>query len=321
MPILEVKNLTITYKIGFKDFDAVKDVSFGLDSGDTLAIVGESGSGKTTLALSILGLLPRNAKVRSGKILFKGQNVLEFTRDQWNTVRWKKISMIFQASMSALDPVKKVGDQLIELYRYHNRKVGKEEVKRKVEEIVKMVDLSPKVLNLYPHELSGGMKQRVIIASSLLLEPELLIADEPTTALDVITQAEILSLIKKIADEKNIALMFITHDLNLVSQICKRILIMYGGLDVEQGVLMDVISNPLHPYTKHLIDSLFEIEKGQLVQGKRDQMPFISPYGCPFEPRCAFSRRECKLNYPIPIISNSRTVRCVIYEGGEIGRN
>jgi peptide/nickel transport system ATP-binding protein len=315
-PLLEVKNLTISYKIKSKIVDVVKDVNFKLNKGDRLAIVGESGSGKTTLALAILGLLPKNAVVKSGEILFNGINLLKLTSNQWRDIRWRKIAMIFQASMNGLDPVMKIGDQLIELYIYHNKYSSKEDVKEKIVEIIKKVNLSPTVLNLYPHELSGGMKQRIIIASSLLLNPDLLIADEPTTALDVITQSEILSLIKRISEERNITLMFITHDISLASLLCKKVLIMYGGTNMEEGELREVISNPLHPYTKHLISSLLEIENGTLTQSKKDLSTYISFSGCPFNLRCPYSDDICKISYPKPIMvnDNSRIVRCFLYK-------
>ncbi|WP_338598429.1 ABC transporter ATP-binding protein [Sulfolobus tengchongensis] len=316
MALLEVKDLTVSFKLGSKYYDVVRNLSFQVEKGDSLAIVGESGSGKTTAAMAIMGLLPRNAIVKSGSILFNGVDLVKLSKDEWGSIRWKRIAMVFQASQNALDPVKKIGDQLVELYKYHNKNSNKEDAITKVYEVLKMVNLDPSTFKLYPHELSGGMKQRVVIAASLLLDPELLIADEPTTALDVITQAEILLLLRKIIKEKGLSLIFITHDISLASTLCNKIVIMYGGSDMEQGSLKEIITSPLHPYTKHLLRSLTELEEGRLILDKKRNNKVLEfedqkINGCPFFSKCPEATEKCSGHLPKRIDLRNRKIRCI----------
>src|SRR5579872_4143280 len=256
MVLLSINNLGIAYKIGNEYLDAVRDASFDVEQGDSVALVGESGSGKSTIGLSILGLLPKNAKLTTGEILFEGNNIRTLSREEIRALRWKEISMIFQGSMNALDPIFKIGDQMKELLEYHEKGITKIEVHEKSEGIVTKVGLKPSVLNLYPHELSGGMKQRVVIALALLLKSKLLIADEPTTALDVTTQAEIVELLIQLKSEYKMSMIFITHDLSLVESLCEQVVVMYGGTVMERGKTASVFSSPLNPYTKALVGSV-----------------------------------------------------------------
>ncbi|WP_168364276.1 ABC transporter ATP-binding protein [Metallosphaera hakonensis] len=312
MALLEVENLSVSYLTDGSYVDAVRDVSFTVEKGDSLAIVGESGSGKTTLAMTLMGLLPVTARVTSGRVTFDGTDLLKLKEEELRRVRWRKMGMVFQASQNALDPVRKVGQQLVELYRYHTKST-KEEARGEVLRALESVNLDRSVANLYPHELSGGMKQRVVIAAAILLDPKLLIADEPTTALDVVTQAEILLLLKRVVRERELTLIFITHDLNLVSVLCKRIMVMYGGTDMEQGTLEDVVASPSHPYTAHLLGTLEGLEEGKLVLGTHRE---VIKGGCPFYSRCPEAVDYCRVRFPDRREIGPRSVRCLL-RGGE----
>lgn len=311
MELLEIRNLNVVYTIKSRETIAIRDLSFTVKKGDSVAIIGESGSGKTTLALSLMRLLPDNAKVKSGEILLEGKDILSLKKEELRKIRWRKISMIPQASQNALDPLKKIGDQLIELYLYHNRGASKEEAIDRIISNLKEVNLGEHVMAMYPHELSGGMKQRVIIASSLLFNPEILIADEPTTALDVITQAEILSLIRKIVRERGITLLFISHDISLSKTLCNRMIVMYRGTDVEQGDLNDILLSPIHPYTEMLIETLKSLEEGKLPN-KRLNSDFDNLIGCPFLPMCDIAISKCSQFFPLKYKLGHRIVRCFV---------
>jgi oligopeptide/dipeptide ABC transporter ATP-binding protein len=317
--LLSIRKLGIAYEIGGNYYEAVRDVSFDLDEGDSVALVGESGSGKTTAGLAILRLLPRNARITSGEILFGGKDISNLDRKGLRQLRWKQISMIFQGSMNALDPIFKVGDQMVELLRYHE-KLSKDEARRKSTEYLSSVGLKPNVLELYPHELSGGMKQRVVIALSLLLNSKLLIADEPTTALDVTTQAEIVALLLRLKEERNMSLIFITHDLALVPNLCKNVVVLYGGTSMERGAISKIFSNPANPYTSALIGSVLTFERKNLtiIPGDPPNIRNMPP-GCPFNPRCQSVFFECNKVFPAEYDVNDTKVRCLLYENNSRG--
>ncbi|BBD73556.1 dipeptide/oligopeptide/nickel ABC transporter ATP-binding protein [Sulfodiicoccus acidiphilus] len=313
MPLLDVRELTVAYVSDGREVEAVRDLSFSVEKGESLAVVGESGSGKTTLAMTLMGLLPKEARVKRGDVVFDGVSLLSLGKEELRRIRWRRMSMIFQASQNALDPVRKVGNQLVELYTYHNRGARKEEAVNRAIETLSTVNLAPSVMDMYPHELSGGMKQRVVIAASLLLEPELLLADEPTTALDVVTQAEILLLIRKVVKERGLTLLFITHDVGLVASLCDRVMVMYGGTDMEQGPLREVLSRPAHPYTERLIKTLRGLEEGRL---ELEDVKREVTGGCPFLSRCPDAVDRCYREFPSRREKGKVEVRCFV-RGGE----
>ncbi|HZW57991.1 MAG TPA: ABC transporter ATP-binding protein [Nitrososphaerales archaeon] len=312
-PLLSVQNLSIAYRIREKYYEAVRDVSFDLDEGESVALVGESGSGKSTIGLSILGLLPKNARITSGRILFGGKSLGDLSREEMRTLRWKQISMIFQGSMNSLDPIFKVGDQMVELLRFH-KGMSKQEAKTISAEFIQSVGLKPSALDLYPHELSGGMKQRVVIALALLLNSNLLIADEPTTALDVTTQAEIVALMLRLKASHNMSMIFITHDLSLVPNLCSKVVVLYGGASMERGPISEVFSKPMNPYTKALINSVLTLERKDTMPIPGDPPTLRSmPNGCPFSPRCASAFLECESVFPEEYNVSNAKVRCLLY--------
>jgi peptide/nickel transport system ATP-binding protein len=301
--LLEVKNLIMYYETERGMVRAVDDVSFVLGKGRTLGIIGESGCGKTSLAFTIMKVLPKNARLIGGQILFQGMDLTKLPRDELNRIRWKKISMIFQSAMNALNPVRRVEDQLVDALRV-NATISNETAKKRVKEMFDLVGLSYATMKSYPHELSGGMRQRVVIAMSLLCNPELVIADEPTTALDVTLQDQIIHEIKHLQKELNIAMILITHNIAVVAETCERVDVMYGGKIVESGDVISIFKNSCHPYTRALLSS-FPSLRGPM----RD---FISlpgnppsllnpPLGCRFAPRCASSRKICSEQNP-PLI-------------------
>ncbi|OGS43850.1 MAG: hypothetical protein A2539_06270 [Elusimicrobia bacterium RIFOXYD2_FULL_34_15] len=249
--ILEIKNLSVEYQVGKKIIPALKNVSVSLNRNDSLGIIGESGSGKSTLGLSILDILPKEAKISSGEILFHNQNIFRLNKKELQNLRGGKISVIFQDPLSSLNPVIKISEQLRETLKVHNE----DSSDNKIKELLEMVQLGnfDRIKNSYPHQLSGGMRQRIMIAQALASRPEILIADEPTTALDVTIQKEILELLKKLIKEFDLTMIFITHNFGIVYDICSRIAVMYNGEIVEEGKTSEIMKIPKHPYTKALI--------------------------------------------------------------------
>ena len=312
--LLSIKDLGIAYKVGDRFYDAVRDVNFDLGEGDSVGLVGESGSGKSTIGLSIIGLLPKNAKVTAGKIFFQDKDILALSKEEIRGLRWKDISMVFQGSMNALDPIFKVGDQMTELLRFHEG-ISKQAAIAKSEEFLGKVGLKASVLNLYPHELSGGMKQRTLIALALLLRSKLLIADEPTTALDVTTQAEIVELLVKLKSEYKMSLIFITHDLSLVANLCNQVVVLYGGTSMERGNASRIFSNPMNPYTKALIGSVltFDRKDASTIPGDPPNLKTM-PLGCPFNPRCSSAFAQCTTSLPREYQVRDSKVRCLLYQ-------
>lgn len=294
--ILEIKNLHVHYVTEDEVVKAVNGVSLEIKKGDSLGLVGETGAGKTTTALSIIQLIPDPpGMIVDGEINFNGKNLLFNTEKENKQLRGNGISMIFQDSMTALNPIMRVGDQLSEVVMTH-KKVGKEEAKRQVIELLETVGVKADRYYDYPHQFSGGMKQRVLITMALLCNPELLIADEPTTALDVTIQAQVLELIKQLRQTYNMSLLLITHDLGVVAETCNRIAIMYAGEIVEIGTVEEVYTNPQHPYTKGLFESTPKLEEDQdtlfQIEGSLAN-PADLPEGCFFHPRCSFKQDIC----------------------------
>lgn len=301
MSILDVKNLSVIYKSNNKEVLAVDDVSFSIEKGDAIGIVGESGSGKSTMAMAILKLLPSKTSIVTGSVGFMGQEILEMPIAEFNKLRWKKISVVFQKSMNALSPTHKIGQQMEDIYRIHEEKATKDQIKERILKLIKLVNLSDRVYNLYPHELSGGMLQRTSIALSLLHQPPLIILDEATTALDVVTQGQILTEIKKLEKEIDMTRIMITHDISVVANSCKKVAVMYAGRMMEIGPIKDVIANPIHPYTQGLIKAYPALRGAKEdLKSIPGALPDLSKRvaGCIFAPRCPKAQDICKSSRP-----------------------
>jgi len=311
--VLEVKNLVVRYFTRMGDVKAVNDVSFSLKRGETLGLVGESGCGKTTLGLSLMRLLPRNGRIERGEILLEGEDIIKMDETLLRSIRWKKISMIFQGAMNALNPVFPVGDQVAEVLMLHE-KVTKEEAYEIVRELFLQVGLDVSRMKDYPHQLSGGMKQRVVIAMALALNPTIVIADEPTTALDVTIQAQILDLLNKLKRRYGLSMIYITHDLAVIAEISDRVAVMYAGYMVEIADVVKLFKKPIHPYTKGLIASVPTIRRAKerkLISIPGAPPNLISPPpGCPFAPRCPFAKDVCREELPEPVMMDGHLVRC-----------
>lgn len=302
MSLLELKDVNVQYILKNKKILACQHIDLTIEERDSIGIVGESGSGKSTLANAILQLLPPKITNVEGEILFEGKDLLKCTREELNDLRWKELSVVFQKSMNALSPVHKVGKQMEDVYRIHEPNATKEEIRSRVYELFKVVNLSDRVYELYPHELSGGMMQRVSIALSLLHNPKLLILDEATTALDVVTQSQILSEIMNLEETMNLTRIMITHDVSVVASTCKKIAVMYAGCLMETGMVEDVLVNPKHPYTQGLLKSFpsFKGEKNDL-RGIPGSLPDLSieQTGCVFADRCPYANERCHNEKPV----------------------
>ena len=301
MALLEVENLSVGYQTRKGLLRAVEGVSFSLEEGRSLGFVGESGCGKTTLGMALMGLLPPNGNITGGRIILQGEDLLQKSKEEMRRIRWKRISMIFQAAMNALNPVHRVQDQIAEAIFTHNPMLSKEEVLKKVEGLFQLVNLSKNRLRDFPHQYSGGMKQRAIIAMALACNPKLIIADEPTTALDVIVQHQILEETKNLQKELNISIIFISHDISIVADVCNDIGIMYAGQLVEYGTREEVFENPMHYYTRALLSSYPTLtgEKKKLLPIPGESPNLIGPpSGCRFCDRCDAAGSSCTLGAP-----------------------
>lgn len=302
MHLLDVQELTMYYLIERRGWvKAVDRVSFHIDKGEALGLVGESGCGKSSLGITILRILPYNARILGGKVILEGRDVLSIPEEQFRKeVRWKKISMVFQGAMNALNPVMKIGDQIAEAIMIHEN-VSKKEAIERAKQLLKLVGIDPSRVNHYPHEFSGGMRQRAMIAMALACNPALLIADEPTTALDVIVQAQVLKLIRDIQQQVGISTLLVTHDLSIVAELCDKVAVMYAGKIVEYGSTNEVYYKPRHPYTYKLLGAM------PSVKGKKRRLEFIPgappdllepPPGCRFHPRCPYAIEICSKEEP-----------------------
>ncbi len=315
-PILEVRGLTTELRTEEGRFKAVDDVSFDLYPGEVLGIVGESGCGKSMTALSILGLVPRPpARIVAGEVRFEGRDLLRLGERELRRLRGAAIAMIFQEPMTSLNPVFTVGEQLVETLRHHERLGQRAARERAVELLAKVGIPSPaERLDAYPHELSGGMRQRVMIAMALSCNPKVLLADEPTTALDVTIQAQILDLLERLQAELGMAVVIITHDLGIVAEFAQRVLVMYAGRVVEEGPVEAIFEHPAHPYTRGLLASLPDLEGGterlQAIPGSVPQLGALGP-GCRFAPRCPLAGPECRALDPPLRRAGGRAVACL----------
>ncbi len=316
MSILEINNLNLSFIVGGKEYQALYDVSLTLDEGKMLAIVGESGSGKTITAMSVLKLLPSNAKILSGEVIYKNRNLLALPEKEMQKIRGKEIALIPQDPMTSLNPLFTIGSQLLEIIEIHQGLRGEEANKLAVEalEMVQIPNAKER-LKAYPHEFSGGMRQRVIIAMALACNSQIIIADEPTTALDVTVQAQIMELIKQIQKEMKTSFIFISHDFGLVYEAADVVSVMYAGRIVESSPARELFKNPKHPYTKALINSLpdFNTQKLIPIDG---QPPSIKDNftGCPFEPRCISKIDICKNCFPSQKEINETLINCHLYK-------
>ena len=314
MALLEVNNLDVRFAVRGGDLNALQKISFALDKGERLGLVGESGAGKSVAAFSILGLIARPGYIAGGEVLFEGRNLAAMGERELRQIRGNRISMIFQDPMMTLNPVLTIGTQMVEALKAHRRISTRAAREIALAKLRKVYIPSPeKRLGQYPHELSGGMRQRVIIAIALLLDPEIIIADEPTTALDVTIQAEIMALLLELCEQENVALMLITHDLGVVSQVTQRMLVMYSGRIIERGPTKEIINDAQHPYTQGLINALPQMgEPGRRLFQIPGSMPSLShiPTGCPFHPRGQFATDICSREMPEYVASGNVDVAC-----------
>ncbi|MBQ3201332.1 MAG: ABC transporter ATP-binding protein [Clostridia bacterium] len=320
IPELKVENLVVEYVTEDAVVHAVNDVSFEVPKGSTMGLVGETGAGKTTTALSIMKLLPDPpAKLVSGKIEFAGEDIVPYSEKQMDALRGSTVSMVFQDPMTSLNPVLTVGDQIAEVIRRHQR-VSKLEARTKAKEMLELVGISGDRAGEYPHQFSGGMKQRVIIAIALACNPKILIADEPTTALDVTIQAQVLSMMRDIKHKFDTAMILITHDLGVVADICDTVAIMYAGRIIEYGKIEEIFDDFKHPYTEGLFGSLPNLQKRhEKLKPIKGLMPDPSdlPTGCYFHPRCKYATAECAKRQPKKTyLSDTHYVECLAYEEG-----
>ena len=310
--LLDIHDLEVKFALRTGDIIAIDGVNLTLDKGETLGLVGESGAGKSVTGFSILNLISKPGYISKGKIIFNGDEISSYSDKKMREIRGNKISMIFQDPMMTLNPVFTIGTQMIETLLAHKNISKKEAVNIALEKLKKVQIPSPETrLGQYPHELSGGMRQRIIIAIALLTDPQLIIADEPTTALDVTIQAEIMDLLQELCKTDNMSLILITHDLAVVSQVTEKIAVMYAGKIIESGPTNKVISNPQHPYTKGLINSIpGSIKPGEKLQQIPGMMPTLSeiPSGCAFNPRCTEKKEICVTTVPEPIKTNAGTM-------------
>lgn len=323
-PVLDIKDLRVVYKTDLETVEAINGISMQIGKGKTFGLVGETGAGKTTTALSILRLLPATTgRVLEGEIKFNGENLLEMNEGMMRAVRGNLISMVFQDPMSALNPVYTVGEQIGEAIRLHNPDYTKEQVEARVEEMLELVSIPARRKVEYPHQFSGGMKQRVVIAMALSCEPELLIADEPTTALDVTIQAQVLAMIRELRDRLGTAMLMITHDLGIVAQTCDDVGIMYAGEIVESGTVEDIFKgDEHHPYTVGLFDSIPNLssraKRLKPIPGLMPD-PTALPKGCVFAERCPNCMDICKECRPEAYQNGTHTLRCHLFDSKMTG--
>lgn len=322
--LLSIENLNIKFKSKKTYTKVVTDVSFDIKKGEILGLVGESGCGKTITSLSIPGLLPKDAIVENGKIIFDGHNIMDFNEKELTEIRGNRISFIFQEPSTSLNPLMTVGNQILENIVIH-KKISKEEAKKSVISLMKKVGLSDteNMYKKYPHELSGGQKQRIVIAAAVSCNPALIIADEPTTALDVTIQAGILELLKELNAEYGSSILFISHDLALVNQMCDRIIVMYAGFIIEFSEAENIISSPLHPYTNGLIKSIpTESKKGKKLYSVEGRVSHLreNEKKCPFVSRCTIAQDICFKSVPeLRELIPGHFVRCFLAKGDKNG--
>ena len=324
VPILEVKNLVMNYETKTGMVSAVEDVSFTLPKGHSLGLVGESGCGKTSVALTLMRLAANNARVLGGEVKLDGENLLELSDEEMRQRRWDDISMVFQGAMNSWNPVYTVGDQIREAMDLHwDPKPSAAEARAKTEELFELVGLNPEIIDRYPHEFSGGMKQRAVIAMALSCDPKLIIADEPTTALDVIVQEQILEELRKIQHDLGMSIIYISHDIAVIAEITDLMGVMYAGKLVEFGDTADIFARPRHPYSWLILSSTPSITgpRRQLAPLKGEPPNLLDPpSGCRFHPRCPFASQQCvDEEPPLEEIEPGHSIACWNYEQVPVG--
>lgn len=312
-PVLKVVDLTLRYSTRQGEVKAVEEVSFELAKGQSLGLVGESGCGKTSAANSLMRLLPDNARLVKGQVLLNGTDLLSLSDEEVRRFRWRRIAMVFQAAMNSLDPVYKVGQQVIEAIETHGVETTIDDAEDRVARLFRLVGLDPQLMERYPHEFSGGMRQRAVIAMALSCDPDVIIADEPTTALDVIVQDRILRELKGIQEKLRMSVIYITHDMAVVAEVTDRIGVMYAGRLVEFGNTSDVFRAPMHPYTAALMSSFPSVSGEKRPLGSLSGEPpnlLDPPPGCAFHPRCAYATELCRRENPPQVSRGVQWAAC-----------
>ncbi|MGJ4953590.1 ABC transporter ATP-binding protein [Bradyrhizobium sp. HKCCYLS20291] len=317
-PVLSVRNLHVEFETRRGTLRAIDGVSWDIAKGEVLGVVGESGAGKSVTGLAVIGLIDPPGRISGGEILLSGRRIDNLPPEEMRKVRGKRIGMIFQDPLTSLNPLYRVGDQIIETIKTHTNLTDQQARKRAIDLLAEVGIPAPeKRIDGYPHEFSGGMRQRVVIALALCAEPELIIADEPTTALDVSVQAQIISLIKRLGRDHGTAVMLVTHDMGVIAETCDRVAVMYAGRVAEIGPVQEVIKNPLHPYAKGLMGAIPTLasEESRLVQIP-GAMPRLSaiPAGCSFNPRCGAAFERCRIDRPEPLRQGTQAVACHLYD-------
>jgi peptide/nickel transport system ATP-binding protein len=317
--LLDVKNLSVNYINSDKPpARAVEDISFNLKEGELMGLVGESGCGKTTLMLALLRLLPAAGQIVTGHVLFNGNDLTQVSEEELNKIRWKDISIVFQGAMNALNPVRTVGDQVAEAILKHMPGFPPDKLQSRVTELLDLVGIAADHKDHYPHQYSGGMRQRAMIAMALACDPKVVIADEPTTALDVMIQAQILELLDSLRKKLGLAIIFVTHDLGVVAEICDKVLVMYGGVTAEYAGVDIIYNEPRHPYTQEMIKAFPDITKPKKkltsIPGYPPRLEALPP-GCRFAPRCPAVFDRCKTEQPIlHNLGNAHFASCHLVE-------
>ncbi|XUM20103.1 ABC transporter ATP-binding protein [Bradyrhizobium oligotrophicum S58] len=317
-PVLSVRNLQVEFATRRGTLRAIDGVSYDIAKGEVLGVVGESGAGKSVTGLAVIGLIDPPGRISGGEIQLSGLRIDNLPPEEMRKVRGKRIGMIFQDPLTSLNPLYRVGDQIVETIRTHTNLTEQQARKRAIDLLAEVGISAPeKRIDGYPHEFSGGMRQRVVIALALCAEPELIIADEPTTALDVSVQAQIISLIKRLGRDHGTAVMLVTHDMGVIAETCDRVAVMYAGRVAEIGPVQEVINNPLHPYAKGLMGAIPTLagEEKRLVQipGSMPRLSAIPP-GCSFNPRCSFAFDRCRVDRPEPLRHGTQAVACHLYD-------
>ena len=320
-PVLSVRNLQVEFTTRRAVLHAIDDISFDIAKGEVLGVVGESGAGKSVTGMAVIGLIDPPGRIAGGEIRLWGMRIDNLSPEELRQVRGKRIGMIFQDPLTSLNPLYRIGEQLIETIRTHTNLSEKAARNRAIYLLTEVGIPAPeKRIDSYPHEFSGGMRQRVVIALAICAKPELIIADEPTTALDVSVQSQIISLIKRLGRDYGTSVMLVTHDMGVIAETCDRVAVMYAGRIAEIGPVKDVVHNPLHPYTKGLMGAIPKLDgdSARLVQIP-GSMPRLSaiPQGCSFNPRCAFAFDRCRVERPEPIQHGAQSVACHLYDTAE----
>jgi oligopeptide/dipeptide ABC transporter ATP-binding protein len=321
---LAVRDLAIEFEVGDLRARAVDGVSFEVARGEALGLVGESGSGKTTTMLGALRLLPPGGEIVGGSVFLEGTNVLALDPDELRKLRWSRMAMVFQGAMNALNPVRSIEDQIIEAIQIHLPDLSRERTRARASGLLELVGIDPDRGREFPHQFSGGMRQRAMIALALSCDPVLIVADEPTTALDVMIQAQIMELLSRVRQQMGMAMVLITHDLGVVAETCDRVVVMYGGIVAEQGPVADVYSNPQHPYTKLLLEAFPDIDDPERllvsIPGTPPRLDQI-PVGCRFAPRCPSAFDRCHKELPPSyVLGPQREAACFLLEKGAVTR-